>query len=68
MRFNTALTLLLLGGSLWLMKNEETSPLQKHLGRALAGLVLLLSLLTSSQFSIAWLKYLPLMLYFVKNR
>jgi PAS domain S-box-containing protein len=54
MRFNTALTLLLLGGSLWLMKNEETSPLQKHLGRALAGLVLLLSLLTSSQFLFGW--------------
>ena len=50
MRFNTALSLLLLGASLWLLKNEETSLAKKRLGLALAGLALLLNLLTLGQY------------------
>jgi len=54
MRFNTALTLLLLGSTLWLMKNEDTSPIKKRLGQVLAGLVLLLCLLTISEYLFRW--------------
>jgi PAS domain S-box-containing protein len=50
MRFNTALSLLLLGSSLWLLKNEETSLVKKRLGKVLAGFVLLLCLLTLSEY------------------
>jgi len=54
MRFNTALTLLLMGSVLWLMKNEESSPVKKRLGRLLAGLVLLLCLLTLGEYLFRW--------------
>src|SRR5690349_15521724 len=50
MRFNTALTLLLLGSALWLMKDEGASSVKKRLGQVLAGLVLLLCLLTLSEY------------------
>jgi PAS domain S-box-containing protein len=50
MRFNTALSLLLLSSSLWLLKNEETSLVKKRLAQALAILVLLLNLLTLSEY------------------
>jgi len=54
MRFNTALSLFLLGSSLRLLKNEETSLVKKRLGQALAGLVLLLNLLTLSEYLFGW--------------
>ena len=54
MRFNTALSLLLLGSSLGLLKNEETSLTKQRLGQALAVLVLLLSLLTLSEYVFGW--------------
>lgn len=54
MRFNTALTLLLLGSALWLMKNEEPSVIKKRLGQLLAGLVLLLCLLTLGEYLFRW--------------
>jgi PAS domain S-box-containing protein len=50
MRFNTALTLLLLGGSLWFLKAEPASPSNKRLGQALAWLVLILNLLTLVEY------------------
>jgi PAS domain S-box-containing protein len=50
MRFNTALSLLWLGSSLWLLKDAESSATRKRLGQALAGLVLVLSLLTVSEY------------------
>lgn len=50
MRFNTALSLLLLGSALWLLKNETAGPAKKRLGYVLAGLVLLLSLLSLSEY------------------
>jgi len=50
MRFNTALSLLLMAGSLWLLKEAEAAPSQKRLGNGLAGLALLLSLLTFFEY------------------
>ena len=54
MRFNTALCLLLLGSSIWFLQNEESSPARKRIGKALAGLALLVSLLTLSEYLFAW--------------
>src|SRR5215207_972967 len=54
MRFNTALCLLLLGSSIWFLQNEESSPARKRIGKALAGLTLLISLLTLSEYLFAW--------------
>jgi hypothetical protein len=54
MRFNTALSLLLLGNALWLLKDEESSLVKKRIGQALAGLVLWLSLLTLSEYLFDW--------------
>src|SRR5215216_16951 len=50
MRFNTALSLLLLGGALWFLKEAEPGVRNKRLGQVLAGLVLLLCLLTLSEY------------------
>ena len=54
MRFNTALSLLLLGGSLWLLKDEDVSSTMKRSGQGLAGFVLLLNLLTLSEYVFGW--------------
>ena len=54
MRFNTALSLLLLGSALWLLKDEEPGQPKRQLGQILAGIVLLLSLLTLSQYLFGW--------------
>jgi PAS domain S-box-containing protein len=54
MRFNTALSFLLAGSSLWLLQNEEASHAKKRIGRALAGLVLLICLLTLSEYLFGW--------------
>src|SRR5215212_10037702 len=53
-RFNTALSLLLLGSSIWLLKNEEAGVTKKYMGLALAGLVLVLSLLTLTEYLLGW--------------
>jgi hypothetical protein len=53
-RFNTGLSLLLLGSSLWLLQNEGTSPAKKHLGNTLAGLALLVSLMTLTEYLFGW--------------
>ena len=53
-RFNTALSIFLLGVSLWLMRNEETSLAGKRIGQMLAGLVLLFNLLTLSEYLFGW--------------
>src|SRR6266540_7227641 len=50
MRFNTALSFLLMGSSIWLLQNEEASPAKKYVGKILAGLALLISLLTLSEY------------------
>jgi PAS domain S-box-containing protein len=54
MRFNTALSLFLLGSSLWLFRDEAASPSKRRLGRVLASLVLLLNLLTFSEYLFGW--------------
>ena len=54
MRFNTALSLFLLGVSLWLLSDEGAGTSKKRLGQALTGLVLLLNLLTFSQYLLGW--------------
>lgn len=54
MRFNTALSLLLLGGSLWFLQNEEAGTARKRIGHALAGFALLISLLTLSEYLFRW--------------
>ncbi|HEU0293940.1 MAG TPA: ATP-binding protein [Anaerolineales bacterium] len=54
MRFNTALSLLLVGISLWLLKDEETDSTKNRLGLILIGLVLLLNLLTLSEYLFGW--------------
>ena len=54
MRFNTALSLFLLGISLWLLKDETASPSKRRLGQALTSLVLLLNMLTFSQYLFEW--------------
>jgi hypothetical protein len=54
MRFNTALSFLLAGSSLWLLQNEEASHAKKRIGWALAGLVLLISLVTLSEYLFGW--------------
>ena len=53
-RFNTGLSLLLLGSSLWLLQNEGTSPAKKHFGNTLAGLALLISLMTLTEYLFGW--------------
>ena len=54
MRFNTALSFLLMSSSLWFLQNEEAGPAQKGIGKALAGLALLISLLTLSEYLFGW--------------
>ena len=54
LRFNTALSFLLMGGSLWSMQNEEAGSAQKSMGKILAGLALLISLLTLSEYLFGW--------------
>src|SRR5215216_202509 len=54
MRFNTALSLLLMGISVLLLQNEETGPARKRLGKVLAGLVLLISVLTLVEYLFRW--------------
>jgi PAS domain S-box-containing protein len=54
MRFNTALSLLLLGGSVWLLKDQAASLPRRRLGQALVSLVLLLNLLTLSEYLFGW--------------
>jgi len=53
-RFNTALSLLLVGSSLWFLQNEDASPAQNGIGKGLAGLALLISLLTLSEYLFGW--------------
>ena len=54
MRFNTALSFLLMGSSLWFLQNEEASQTHTGIGKALAGLALLISLLTLSEYLFGW--------------
>jgi len=54
MRFNTAMCLLLLGGSLWLLRNESSGVASRRTGQILAGLVLVISLLTISEYLLGW--------------
>jgi PAS domain S-box-containing protein len=54
LRFNTALSFLLLGSSIWLLQNEEMSPAKKYVGKFLAGLALLMSLLTLGEYLFGW--------------
>jgi len=54
MRFNTALSFLLMSSSLWFLQNEEAGLAQKGIGKALAGLALLISLLTLSEYLFGW--------------
>ena len=54
MRFNTALCLLLLGGSLWLLRNENTGTANRRVGQMLAGLVCLISSLTIIEYLLGW--------------
>ena len=54
LRFNTALSFLLMGGSLWSVQNEEAGSAQKGMGKILAGLALLISLLTLSEYLFGW--------------
>ena len=54
MRFNTALSLLLLGSSLWLLKDEQIGLTTKRLGQGLAGIVLVLNLLTLGEYLFGW--------------
>ena len=54
MRFNTALSLLLLGSSLWLLKDEQIGLTRKRLGQGLAGIVLVLNLLTLGEYLFGW--------------
>ncbi len=53
-RFNTAFSFLLLGSSLWLLQEEEIDLFRKRLGKTLAGAVLLISLLTLSEYLFRW--------------
>jgi PAS domain S-box-containing protein len=53
-RFNTGLSLILLGSSLWLLQNEGASPAKKYLGNALAGLALLVSMMTLTEYLFGW--------------
>src|SRR5215208_6781531 len=53
-RFNTALTLILLAGSLWLLQEEEIGIRKRRAGQILAGLALLISLLTLTQYLFRW--------------
>jgi len=54
MRFNTALSFLLMSSSLWFLQNEEAGPAQKSIGKVLAGLALLISLLTLGEYLFEW--------------
>ena len=54
MRFNAALSLFLLGSSLWLLKDEQIGLTRKRLGQGLAGFVLLLNLLTLGEYLFSW--------------
>lgn len=54
MRFNTALSFLLLGSSLWFLQTEKANPARKGIGKALAGLTLLISLLTLTEYLFGW--------------
>lgn len=54
MRFNTALSFILLGSSIWLLQHEDVAFTRKRIGRILAGLVLLLCLLTLSEYMFRW--------------
>jgi PAS domain S-box-containing protein len=54
LRFNTALSFLLMAGSLWFVQNEEAGSAQKGMGKTLAGLALLISLLTLSEYLFGW--------------
>ena len=54
LRFNTALSFLLMGGSLWFVQNEEAGSVQKGMGKILAGLALLISLVTLSEYLFGW--------------
>jgi len=53
-RFNTALSFLLLGSSLWLLQNEEMYLTRKRLGKILASIALLISLLTLAEYLFRW--------------
>jgi len=53
-RFNTALSFLLLGSSLWFLQNEEASHAQKGIGKTLTSLALVISLLTLSEYLFGW--------------
>src|SRR5215212_4642833 len=53
-RFNTAFSLLLLGASLGFLQNEEADPSRKQIGKFLACLTLLISLLTLSEYLFRW--------------
>ena len=54
MRFNTALSFMLVGSSLWFLQNEEASQARKGIGKVLASLALLISLLTLSEYLFGW--------------
>src|SRR5215208_1287717 len=53
-RFNTALTFLFLSSSLWLLRDEEAGLRKRQAGQTLAGLALLLSLLTLNEYLFRW--------------
>ncbi len=53
-RFNTALCLLLLGTSVWLLQNDEVSTVRKRAGKSLAWLALMISLLTLAEYLFRW--------------
>lgn len=53
-RFNTALSFLLLGISLWLLRAEERDLTKNRIGKIIAGIVLAISLLTLSEYLFRW--------------
>ncbi|HLO31441.1 MAG TPA: PAS domain S-box protein, partial [Anaerolineales bacterium] len=53
-RFNAALSFLLLGSSLWLLQDQEGGPRKKRIGNILAGIVLMISLLTICEYLFGW--------------
>lgn len=54
MKFNTALGFILAGGSLWFVREAGFNQERKRIGQVLAGLVLILGLLTLSEYLFQW--------------
>jgi PAS domain S-box-containing protein len=54
MKFNVALCFVLAGVSLWLLQHEASQPGKKRMGQILAGLVVIIGLLTLSEYLFNW--------------